>query len=328
MMERSLTSLSIPPSTLGALIKAGYETTADLDESTPEKLAKDLAIPLNASQAIFTQRTASRAPGLTLTQPASKTRASDERILIACEPLDKLLDGGLPRGSILELSGPPGTPKGAIAMGMVKHFVSSPDTEREEVVFLDTQSMTTPVALRKAIPDDSARSRVFHCVVQTVTDFIGFVHSLHTMKREKPKLGLIILSYMSFPLQASLSRKLTNQQRNAIFDNLKKALATLTSSGVTVLVTSQLATKVLAADGSPANFNTGARAILAPPLGTTYLPVSNSYRVVMCPQGLQNGIFRVITAPSKKDNNREQPYLIPPRRVLPILPPQENQQEA
>ncbi|KAF7319121.1 Rad51 domain-containing protein [Mycena chlorophos] len=322
-MQRPLTSLSIPPSTLGALIKAGYETTADLDASSAEIVAKELSIPLDASQAIFRQRLASRAPGPILTQPASRTRVADERIPTACGPVDKLLGGGLPRGSILEISGPPGTPKGGIAMGMVRHFVYSPETDREEVLFVDAQNMTTPNALRKAIPSDVARARIFHCVVQTLTQLICFVHTLGGMKRERPKLGLVVLSSIHFPLQSTSSRKLTIPQKNTIFDNLKKALATLTASGVTILTTSQLATKLLAADGSPANFDTGARAILAPQMGTTYLPVSNSYRLVMWPHGRDNGVFKTLTAPFKKDADREEPYIIPEHRVLPVCPPSE-----
>ncbi|KAJ7061007.1 hypothetical protein C8F01DRAFT_1141575 [Mycena amicta] len=321
-MERSLTTLlSIPPSTLRALIQAGYETTADLEGLSAEKLAKDISIPLNASQDIFTQRNLSYAAGPILTQPASKSRASDERIPTACAPIDKLLGGGLPRGSILELSGPPGTPKGGIAMGIVRKFVYSLDSDREDVLFVDTQNMTTPAALRKAIPDDAARGRVFHCGLQTVSQLICFVHALSGMKRERPKLGLVVLSYIHFPLQSTSSRKLTIQQKNTIFDNLKKALATLTSCGVTVLTTSQLATKLLAADGSPANFDTGARAILAPQLGTAYLPASNSYKLIMWPRGKENGVFKILTAPSKKDIGKEEPYVIPPRRVLPVSPP-------
>jgi hypothetical protein len=39
LTNRPLSSLSIPPSTLSALIRAGYETVQDLDTSNAEKLA-------------------------------------------------------------------------------------------------------------------------------------------------------------------------------------------------------------------------------------------------------------------------------------------------
>lgn len=42
---------------------------------------------------------------------------------------------------------------------------------------------------------------------------------------------------------------------------------------IQVVVTSQLATKLLAADGSPATFDTGARAVMVPQLGTQYTQI-------------------------------------------------------
>jgi RAD51-like protein 2 len=42
-----------------------------------------------------------------------------------CPPVDKLLSGGLTRGHILEISGPPGSPKESIAINLVKSFVEA-----------------------------------------------------------------------------------------------------------------------------------------------------------------------------------------------------------
>lgn len=94
----------------------------------------DLSIPLPSSQAIFSQRkTQSR--GFPLTQSASVVASSSaRRIATKCGPIDKLLGGGLPRRHVLEISGPPGTPKGAIAVGIVKSFLK--DNADEEVLFL------------------------------------------------------------------------------------------------------------------------------------------------------------------------------------------------
>ncbi|KAF7326016.1 Rad51 domain-containing protein [Mycena kentingensis (nom. inval.)] len=319
-MDRPLTSLSVPPSTLKALLRAGFETTNDLEGQDAEQLSKELSIPLSATQEVLTQRRSTHAAGPILTQPASKARASDERIPTYCGPIDKLLGGGLARGSVLEISGPPGTPKSGIAMGMVRRFVHCSDWEDEEVVFVDTQNMATPAALKKAIPNEAAQRRVLLHSLHTVTELICFVHAMSRMKKTRPKLGLVVLSDLHFPLQSTSSRKLSIPQKNAIFDGLKKAIATLSSSKVTIITTTQLGTKLLAADGSPANFDTGARAIMAPHMGTTYLPASNSYRIIMWPRAKDSGVFKILTAPSRKDAGKEEPYLIPPRRVLPVSP--------
>lgn len=48
--------------------------------------------------------------------------------------IDELLSGGLSRGQILEISGPPGTPKEVVAANIVTSFVEA----GEEVLFIGT----------------------------------------------------------------------------------------------------------------------------------------------------------------------------------------------
>lgn len=42
-----------------------------------------------------------------------------------CSPIDNLLDGGLKRGFVLELSGPPGTCKENLTLGVVQEFIDN-----------------------------------------------------------------------------------------------------------------------------------------------------------------------------------------------------------
>jgi RAD51-like protein 2 len=51
----------------------------------------------------------------------------DKRFLSSCVPLDRLLGEGLSSGHILELSGPPGTPKEILATRFASNAVSSND---------------------------------------------------------------------------------------------------------------------------------------------------------------------------------------------------------
>ncbi|KAJ7468061.1 P-loop containing nucleoside triphosphate hydrolase protein [Mycena latifolia] len=316
--NRPISSLSIPTSTLSALLRAGYETVQDLDASNAEKLAQDLSIPLPSSQAIFSQtKTQSRA--VPLTQKASAVASSSaHRIPTKCAPLEKLLGGGLPRRHVLELSGPPGTPKGAIAAGIVKSFIrDSPD---EEVLFLDMQNMTTASALRRIIPVDAA-ARVYHHVLQTLPALQTFFYALPAFLDKHPKLGLLVLSSLHFPFQATSSTKLSPQTKTAALENIKQVLVKLTSRGVTVVVTSQLATKLLAADGSPATFDTGARAVMVPQLAPTYLPSAVSFRVLISPQERYAGVFRMLSAPGQAKQGapvKEEPYNIPAHRMRPV----------
>jgi RAD51-like protein 2 len=49
-----------------------------------------------------------------------------------CPPIDKLLNGGLTRGHILEVSGPPGTMKEAVGINVIRSFVE----KNEHVLFV------------------------------------------------------------------------------------------------------------------------------------------------------------------------------------------------
>lgn len=70
-----------------------------------------------------------------LTQPAATLSSeSAAPFTTKCGPIDRLLGGGLPRKHVLEISGPPGTPKGVIVVGLVRSFLN--DSPDGEVVFL------------------------------------------------------------------------------------------------------------------------------------------------------------------------------------------------
>lgn len=89
----------------------------------------DLNIPLRESQALFTSTST---PKLPLTQSAASLTTTTLKFSTHCPPVDKLLNGGLTRGHILEVSGPPGTMKEAIAVGVVRAFVE----RKEHVLFV------------------------------------------------------------------------------------------------------------------------------------------------------------------------------------------------
>ncbi|KAK7044842.1 Rad51 domain-containing protein [Favolaschia claudopus] len=326
LTSRPLSSLAIPPSTLSALIRAGYETVQDLDTSNAEKLAKDLSIPLPSSQALFSQ-TKTQTRTVPLSQPASAALSSSSssapRIATTCSPLDKLLGGGLLRKQVLEISGPPGTPKAAIVMCLVRSFVkSNPDEQYSSAGYgtspriTDTQNMTTASALQTFLPN--AVERIFHHVLHTLPELVVFIRGLPQLLYAHPKIGLLVLSSLHFPLQAS--KKLSLQLKNSVLDSIKKALVQATARGVTVVITTQLATKLQDAEGSPANFDTGSHAVLGPQLAPTYLPPAKSFRVLICPQARDSGVLRLLSEPSKPKEDatpKEESYIIPKRRMLP-----------
>lgn len=82
----------------------------------------DTGISYEYSQAIFSATQAPRGPPLTQSAAAMVDISSD-KISTSCAAADALLDGGLSRGSVLEISGPPGTAKETLAVNIAKNFL-------------------------------------------------------------------------------------------------------------------------------------------------------------------------------------------------------------
>ncbi|EKM58035.1 uncharacterized protein PHACADRAFT_46303, partial [Phanerochaete carnosa HHB-10118-sp] len=121
-------------------------------------------------------------------------------------PVDILLDGGLKRGFVLELSGPPGTCKESLALGMVQAFAKN----NQNVLFVgDAPAPSSP---------RQYSDMILFMTLHTLPDLMVFLHKLPWYLDEHPR----------------------------------------------VVVTTQLSTKLLNVDGSPATFDTGARAIMMP----------------------------------------------------------------
>jgi hypothetical protein len=66
------------------------------------------------------------------TQPASTLATSPQKVPTKYIPMDNLLGEGVPRGHVLEISAPPGSPKEALILKIVVAFVEL----GLEVVFL------------------------------------------------------------------------------------------------------------------------------------------------------------------------------------------------
>jgi RAD51-like protein 2 len=73
------------------------------------------------------------------TQAASSLMNGPQTVPTKYSPMDNLLGGGVRRGQVLEISGPPGSPKEALLLKVVSAFVEL----REEVVFLG-RSLRSP----------------------------------------------------------------------------------------------------------------------------------------------------------------------------------------
>jgi len=184
--RRSLLSLGLPKEILSALTRNGYESLHDVNAADPNTLATGPlstcssrwfirvlieSAELNISNAqiemLLTRCQSTQVPASTLstTQSAAVMVQHSQKMSSRCGPLDKILEGGLPRGHILEVSGPPGSPKDVLAVNFACTFAAA----GEEVVFvgvysslrlllstddshllsmpLDCENMTSPLAI-------------------------------------------------------------------------------------------------------------------------------------------------------------------------------------
>uniref|UniRef100_A0A0W0FNQ7 RecA family profile 1 domain-containing protein n=1 Tax=Moniliophthora roreri TaxID=221103 RepID=A0A0W0FNQ7_MONRR len=297
--SRPLHLLSLPPSTLSSLTGGGYELLEDIPTQTAQELADALNIPLEASQSVIS---ASQLDGTTSSVPllrsvaglSSKKSDTGARINTRFQPLDSLLGGGLVRGNVLELSGPPGTPKERIVLGTVRSFLS----EEAEILFVDCQNMISPPMLEKTFKDIPCYgSRLSYVKIYTLFDLIVFFNNLGSYLLSHPMISLLVVNSMSFPFQNATELKAF--QKTALFEQIKQSLArNCATYNLTVIITSQVATKLFNADGTPGNFETGATGVLVPQLGSAYLPSGRSYKVIIGRATEQTGFLRLLSSPS------------------------------
>ncbi|KAJ3905291.1 P-loop containing nucleoside triphosphate hydrolase protein [Lentinula edodes] len=302
--SQPLSSLPLPPSTLATLSKAGYETLEDLPPSdSANQLTDVLKIPLKASQTIYSS---SQRPGsgdslsvLPSTQSAaalmgSISRRKQRMFSTRCPPIDTLLNGGVPEGGIVELSGPPGSSKERILLNIILSCVKV----GRSVLFVDCQSMCDPRSIDEHLKDvPTARRLVTYVKIGDLTEFLMFMNNLSS-NTDKP-FDMLAISCLTFPFQ---NAQISIAARNNLLEKIKQTLTKLShTQNVTIAITSQLVTRLMNIDGTTGNFDSvGAKGIMVPQLGPAYLPSGKVFRLLVALDGAEprTGFVRLL-APLK-----------------------------
>lgn len=284
MSRNILLHPTLPSSTQVALRRAGYETLDDLSSTSVEALSKELGIDISDSQFIITVSQRPRGPPLSQSLASLISRSH----IFACSyaAVNTALGGGLPRGHILEISGPPGSFKETLALDYARIFVEA----NEEVIFIDTQNMTSLATIKKTFHNSSAAANyqdlVRYAHLHTLPDLMIFIHNL--LSEIHAKTGLLILNSISFPFLSHPD--VQSSKRTSLLEKIHQVFLQASAlNNLTIITTSQMSTKLLNADGSPGNFETGAKAVMVPQLGSTYLPSGRSYRLVIVPESRTTG---------------------------------------
>ena len=148
IFNRPLASLPIASSSLMLLHRAGFENIEDLGSLSASELSEgapnsaptlrkkayilpELNLPTFLCEEIISM---TRVDFQTIvTQPVTALLDIGRSVYSSCDPIDTLLhSGGLRKGCILELGGPPGCPKERAALSILKNTVK----KGEGVVFV------------------------------------------------------------------------------------------------------------------------------------------------------------------------------------------------
>ncbi|KAJ3895276.1 P-loop containing nucleoside triphosphate hydrolase protein [Lentinula edodes] len=298
--SQPLSSLPLPPSTLATLSKAGYETLEDLPPSdSANQLTDVLKIPLKASQTIYSS---SQRPGsgdsltiLPSTQSAAALMGSISRrkprtFSTRCPPIDTLLNGGVPEGNIVELSGPPGSSKERILLNIILSCVEV----GRSVLF----GMCDPRTIDQHLKDvPTARRLVAYIKLGDLTEFLMFMNNLSS--NTDKSFDMLAISCLTFPFQ---NAQISIAVRNNLLEKIKQTLTKLShTQNVTIAITSQLVTRLMNIDGTTGNFDSvGAKGIMVPQLGPAYLPSGKVFRLLLALDGAEprTGFVRLL-APLK-----------------------------
>ncbi|KAG1761087.1 hypothetical protein EDD22DRAFT_898025 [Suillus occidentalis] len=303
MSRNILLHPTLPSSTQLALRRAGYETLDDLSSTPVEALSKELGIDISDTQSIIT--VSQRPPGPPLSQSLASLISRSHIVACSYAAVNTALGGGLPRGHILEISGPPGSFKETLALDYARIFVQA----NEEVIFIDTQNMTSLATIKKTFHNSSAAANyqdlVRYAHLHTLPDLMIFIHNLQS--EIHAKTGLLILNSISFPFLSHPD--VQSSKRTALLEKIHRVFLQASAlNNLTIITTSQMSTKLLNADGSPGNFETGAKAVMVPQLGSTYLPSGRSYRLVIVPESRTTGVVQLLSSPAHPSGQARHQY--------------------
>ncbi|QRW19534.1 DNA repair helicase RHP51 [Rhizoctonia solani] len=285
-LNRPIASLQINSAHRSKLMKNGYSTAADIQAVSVEELARDLGISLEDANAISavaqtqpqisshintdsvelpeTQRTQLVIAGSQTAAELLKVPASATALSTGNKTIDEILDGGVIKGSLLEISGVP--ERGTKYLLLRRESDSRGD--------LPIESLKDVVSSLTVDREKQTTTEVHHARVKSLPELLSCVSKLPQYCVDHPGIKLVIMSQLSYHIQAS---RISLQAKGKLLTHIKQHLTKTCGTGqVAVVVTTSMAVKLINDEGQPANFSTGTKALLIPTLGWPHELLSNS----------------------------------------------------
>ncbi|CAE6424461.1 unnamed protein product [Rhizoctonia solani] len=305
--NRSITNLQISPTHRSKLIKNGYSTVADIQAVSAEELSRDLGLSLEDASAIVaatqaqiqapihnnlgstvlpsSQRTQLIIKGSQTAAELLKVPASATALSLGANAIDELLDGGALKGSLLEISGVPGSGRSAATKSIFMSAVRA----GHEILIIDSRGDLSIESLRDScslVADSTKQADVelHHVRVTSLPELLSRISTLSQYCADHPGVKLVILSQLSYHIQTS---GVTPQVKVKLLTHIKQHLTKTCGAGqVAVVATTSMAVKLVDNEGQPANFSTGTKALLIPTLGDGFSLASKAYRLVLARHAL------------------------------------------
>ncbi|TFK21825.1 hypothetical protein FA15DRAFT_65771 [Coprinopsis marcescibilis] len=299
--SRSIFSLSLPKDVISSLTVAGYVTLADLSTATVDGLVRELDVSKETAEKIlgFLVPTPSAPRTMPMTQSVATLAQQSKRVSTLCPGLDTILGGGLQQGQILEISGPPGSPKELIAANLIVQFAQLD----YRTIVIDSQNVVNVGALRRSISGiapEALRCLHYQSLI-SLPEVLLFFEQLPQLLDASNKDTLLVVTSISTPFYGP---DLSPSHRTTLFQKLKQILAKVTmTQRLTVVATSQLANKMVNPDGSSGTYDTGAHGTLVPQIASHYLPSGKAWRVILAPDGPASGFIKLLSSPTQPPGN-------------------------
>ncbi|CAE6469629.1 unnamed protein product [Rhizoctonia solani] len=331
-LKRSIASLQINPSHRSKLIKNGYSTVADIQAISAEELSRDLGLSLEDANTIIaaaqpqphvplydalapagpspSQRTQIVITGSQTAAALLKVPASATALSLGANSMNELLDGGALKGTLLEISGVPGSGRSAA----IRSVTRSATEAGHEVVVVDSRG-DLPVESLKDITfptRDSATqpSAGLHYIrVTSLPELLSCISTLSQYCVDHPEVKLVALPQLSYHVQTSA---ISPQARGKLLTHIKQQLTKACGTGqVAIVATTSMAVKLIDDQGQPANFSTGTKALLVPALGDGFSLASKTYRLVLGRHPHDGQRFaRLVTAPARTHQSKSTNFTI------------------
>ncbi|CAE6431753.1 unnamed protein product [Rhizoctonia solani] len=330
-LKRSVASLQINPSHRSKLIKNGYSTVADIQAISTEELSRDLGLSLEDANTIIaaaqpqshiplydalaptgpspSQRTQIVITGSQTAAALLKVPASATALSLRANSMDELLDGGALKGTLLEISGVPGSGRSAA----IRSVTRSATEAGHEVLVVDSrgdlpvESLRDIFLTRDSVTQPSAE--LHYIRVTSLPELLSCISTLSQYCVDHPGVKLVALPQLSYHVQTSA---IPPQTRGKLLTHIKQQLTKTCGTGqVAIIATTSMAVKLIDDQGQPANFSTGTKALLAPALGDGFSLASKTYRLVLGRHPHDGQRFaRLVTAPARTNQSKSTNFTI------------------